>query len=105
MSKKFNYNKQYTPNPEKKYEPVNLNEDPIEEEKCEACRIDIPEEFYEVSSNIPLNFRSYPKPDAEVRLVLEPGTKLKMIQDLGEWCEVQYNQAVGFVMKQYIKKV
>lgn len=106
MSKKFNYNKQYSRKPENNYEPVVLEQkEPEPEVECETCKVTLDDDFYEVCSNAPLNFRAFAKKDAEVRMVLEPGTTLTMIQDLGEWCEVKYESAVGFVMKEFIKKV
>lgn len=106
MSKHHNYNKQYAPKEEKVYEPVVL--DPNQEPVINVNKV--PEKveqkiIYEVVSNAPLNFRAYPKLDADIRAMLKPGTMIQMIQDMGEWCEVKFGDSIGFVMKEFIKKV
>lgn len=62
-------------------------------------------EVYYVSAEYPLNVRCEANIESDVKKTINPGTYLLLKEDLGEWCQIDCGGTIGFVMKEFIKKV
>lgn len=118
------YKKPETPVNEKKIEEVQNTEEtaevvqeetPIEEEKVEeapteeAIERDFEQEvgktYAIVAGAKKVNMRENPNKEAKVLTVLSIGTKVELIDEIGNWAEIKYNDEDGFMMKQFLKHV
>lgn len=64
-----------------------------------------PEIVYAVvdtGSDAQLKLRTMPSPDGDVLCMLDNGSMLTVIQDDGEWAQVEYDMYSGYVMSRYI---
>lgn len=51
-----------------------------------------------------LNLRETPSADARVLLSIPKGTAVTMLEQGSEWCKIQYNDSIGYVMSQFLSK-
>lgn len=90
-------------------------EAPVEEEKVEEAPTkevierDLEQEvgktYAIVSGAKKVNMRENPNIEAKVLTVLSMGTKVELIDEIGNWAEIKYNDEDGFMMKQFLKHV
>jgi len=51
-----------------------------------------------------LNLRETASADARVLLVIPGGTEVTMLEEMGDWCKIQYGDNVGYVMSRFLAK-
>lgn len=51
-----------------------------------------------------LNLRETPSADARVLLSIPRGTAVTMLEQGSEWCKIQYNDSIGYVMSRYLQQ-
>lgn len=51
-----------------------------------------------------LNLRETPSAEARVLLSIPKGAAITMLEQGSEWCKIQYNDSVGYVMSRYLSK-
>ncbi len=52
-----------------------------------------------------LRFRSAPSLDAEILGLAEQGTVVEILEDLGDWCRVNWDGEVGYMSSQYLEQL
>lgn len=49
-----------------------------------------------------LNLRKKPNANAKIIVQIDPGKKVEILEEDGEWCKVKRGTDVGYLMKQYL---
>lgn len=86
-------------------ETTETEENSVSEESTEdAITEEVEFEPYKAVINYTANLRSGPGTDYEkVGLIVE-GTEVTVLEELGEWCKVSYEEAEVYIMSQYLDK-
>ena len=86
-------------------ETTETEENSVSEESTEdAITEEVEFEPYKAVINYTANLRSGPGTDYEkVGLIVE-GTEVTVLEELGEWCKISYEEAEVYIMSQYLDK-